>query len=114
MRTVAMYGNSLVLSSIRATLEHRAGLQVLAFDAAMPGAAERIGAMHPDVIVFDLACTQADSAVALWKAQPDVLLIGVDMAADQTLVLSGQSSRVLTTDDLVQVIETRAPAVTKE
>jgi hypothetical protein len=88
MRTVAIYGNSLVLSSIRASLEHRTELRVLSFDAAMP-------------------------AVALWKAQPHVLLIGVDLAADRALVLSGQSSHVLTPDDLVQVIETRAPLGTK-
>ena len=113
MRTVAIYGNSLVLSSIRASLEHRAELRVFSFDAATPGAAERLSAMHPDAIVFDLASTQSDSAVALWKAQPNVLLIGVDLAADRALVLSGQSSHVLTPDDLVQVIETRAPLGTK-
>ena len=114
MRTVAIYGSSLVVSSIGASLEHRAGLRVLSFDAATPGAAERLRAMHPDAIVFDLASKQFDSAVALWKAQPHVVLIGVDMAADQMLVLSGESSHVFTPDDLVQVIEARAPAETKE
>ena len=114
MRTVATYGSSLVLSSIRASLEQRPGLRVSSFDAAMPGALERLRAMHLDVIVFDLASKQSDSAVALWKAQPEVLLIGVDMATDQMLVLSGESSHVLTPDDLVQVIEMRAPVETKE
>ena len=80
----------------------------------MPGALERLRALHPDVIVFDLASKQSDSAVALWKAQPEVLLIGVDLATDQMLVLSGESSHVLTPDDLVQVIEMRAPVETKE
>ncbi len=113
MRTVAIYGNSLVLSSIRASLEHLAGLRVLSFDAATSGTAERLGALHPDAIIFDLG-SEFDSAVALCKAQPDVQLIGVDVAADQALVLSGRSSHVLTTDDLVQLIEERAPRETRE
>jgi hypothetical protein len=113
MRTVAIYGSSLVLSSIRASLEHRAGLRVLAFDAATPGATEQLGAMCPDAIVFDLASPRSDSAFVLWKAQPQALLIGVDMAADQVLVFSGQTSRVLTPDDLVEVIETHAALDTK-
>jgi hypothetical protein len=114
MRTVAIYGNSLALSSVRASLEQRAGLRVLGFDPTQPGASERLSVAHPDVIVFDLASRQSDSAVALWKAQPHVVLIGLDVAADHVLVLSGQSSQVLTADDLVQVIEARAPADTKE
>jgi len=34
------------------------------------------------------------------------LLIGVDAAGDRLLVLSGQQARSLTTDDLLQMIET--------
>jgi hypothetical protein len=113
MRTVAIWGNSLVLSSIRASLERRAGLRVLPFDAATPGATEQLRAAHPESIIFDLG-SKPDSAVSLWKAQPDVQLIGVDVSADQALVLSGRSSHVLTIDDLVQIIEEREPVETRE
>jgi len=111
MRTVAIWGNSLVLSSIHASLERRAGLRVLPFDATTPGATEQLRAAHPDAIIFDVG-SKPDFAFALWKAQPDVQLIGVDVAADQALVLSGRSSRVLTIDDLVQIIEKRSPLET--
>ena len=60
---------------------------------------------HADVVIFDLAMAQPEFAIALWKAQPRLLLIGVDLTTGQALVLSGQPSRLLTMDDLLQVIE---------
>ncbi len=70
-------------------------------------------AAHPDAIIFDVR-SKSDSAVSLWKAQPDVQLIGVDVAADQALVLFGRSLHVRTIDDLVQIIEEREPVETRE
>jgi len=105
MRTVALYGNSLVVSSIGASLQGRAGLQVSSVDATLPDAASRLGALQPDVVIYDLAMAQPEFALALWKAQPNLLLIGVDLTTGQALVLSGQPSRLLTMDDLLQVIE---------
>ena len=105
MRTVALYGNSLVVSSIGASLQGRAGLEVKYVDATLPNAASRLGALQPDVIIFDLAVAYPEFAIALWKAQPRLLLIGVNLTTGQALVLSGQPSRLLTMDDLLQVIE---------
>jgi hypothetical protein len=104
MRTAAFYGNSLVLAGIQAGLEQCAGLRVLTIDATQPGAGERLSELHPDVVVFDLAAACPVSSIALWKAQPNLLLIGIDLAADRALVLSGQSPRVLAVDDLVALI----------
>ncbi len=105
MRKVALYGNSLVISSIGAGLQGRAELQVCYVDATLPDAAEQLSALRPDVIIFDLAVAHPEFAIALWKAQPRLLLIGADLRTGQALVLSGQPSRLLTIDDLLQVIE---------
>ncbi len=105
MRKVALYGNSLVLSSIGASLHGRAELQVSCVDATLPDVASRLKVLQPDVVIFDLAMAQPEFALALWKARPRLLLIGVDLTTGQALVLSGQPSRLLTMDDLLQVIE---------
>ncbi len=107
MRKVALYGNSLVVSSIGASLKGRAGLQVCSVDATPPGAAEQLSALQPDVVIFDLAMAQPEFAIALWKVQPRLLLIGVDLTTGQALLLSGQPSHLLTIDDLLQVIESQ-------
>ena len=61
--------------------------------------------MLPDVVIFDLAVAQPEFAIALWEARPRLLLIGVNLTSGHAFVLSGQSSRLLTIDDLLQVIE---------
>jgi hypothetical protein len=107
-RTVVLYGNSLVLSSIGATLRGRPDRQVLVQDANAPGAAERMKTLAADVVVSDQATTPPTLAIPLCEANPDLLLIAVDFRTGQALVLSSQSSPVLTTDDLVHVIDAHA------
>ena len=96
MRTLALCGNSVALCCVEASLQARAGLRVLP--------AHQFGTDPPDVVVFELTASQLDSLTALWKAQPQILLIGLDLAEGGALVVSGHASRVLTVEDLVQVI----------
>ncbi len=102
MQTVALYGDTLALATIAASLGRRPGLRV--------APAEELGGLQPDVAVFDLAAGRPDIALALWRAQPNLLLIGVDLSTGRALVLSGHPSRVYTVEDLVNVIESHAPA----
>ncbi len=104
MQVVVIYGNSLVVSSIGASLQECAGVTIVPVDPAMSDAGGNLSALQPDAVIFDLATAQPDFAIALWKKQPQLLLIGVDLPKGQALVLSSQSTRVLTTDDLLQVI----------
>ena len=97
IRTVAVNGNSLALSSIVATLQGRAGLRVVPV--------QHLGGSHPDAILFDLAASQFEFDVAWWKAQPNVLLIGVDLASNQMFVLSGQHPHLLTFDNLEKTLQ---------
>lgn len=104
-QTVLLYGNSLAISSIGASLQAYAGLNILTLDAALPDAAQEMNALRPDVILFDLAAAQPDFALALWQAQPHLLMIGVDLTSGKALVLSSQPARALTTQDLLQAID---------
>jgi hypothetical protein len=102
---VVLYGNSLALSGVGASLEGQPGLELVRVDAGR-ASAETLHEIHPDVVVFDLATAQPD-VVALWRRDPPVLPIGVDLLKQQAVVFSGEPSRALTTDDLLRVIETR-------
>jgi hypothetical protein len=105
LRTVVLYGNSLVVSSIGASLQGRADLQVSSVDATRPQAEERLRTLQPDVVIFDLAAARPEFAIDLWQAQPHLLLIGVDLLTHRALMLSGQPSRLLTLDDLLEVMK---------
>ena len=105
MPKVVLYGNSLAVSGVGASLEGHPGLQLVRVDAT-DASAEALGELEPDVVVFDLATAQPD-VVALWQRHPRVLSIGVDLLTQRAVVFSSQPERVLTTDDLLRVIESR-------
>lgn len=108
MRTVILYGNSLAVSSVGASLRECPGLRVLPMTTGAPDAVGALLEVQPDVVIFDLTATQPNFAVALLHARPGLLLVGVDLNTDKVLVLSSQTSHVLTTDDLLHVIESHA------
>ncbi len=105
MLKVILYGNSLALSGVGASLEGYAGLELVRLD---PGeaSAQALQDLQADVVVFDLATAQPD-VVKLWKRDRPVLPIGVDLLKQEVVVFSGEPSPGLTTDDLVRVIEGR-------
>jgi hypothetical protein len=107
---VVLYGNSLAMSGVGASLEGQPGLQLVRVEAT-DASAEALGALEPDVVVFDVATAQPD-LVALWQRHPRVLPIGVDLLTHRAVVFSSKSERVLTTDDLLRVIEGRQGAFT--
>ena len=107
MPTVALYGNSLVLASIGARIQRGTGLQPVTIDPALPAAIETLRALQPDVVLLDLGTAQPDPFMALWKARPDLLLIGVDLGTDRMLIFSGQPARALTAEDLIDALTTR-------
>ena len=106
MLSVALYGSSLVLAGIGARLERRTGLHTVTIDAKLPVALARLSALQPDVVVLDLGTAQTDPVVALWKARPELLLIGVDLGTDRMLILSGQPARALTAESLIETLAT--------
>jgi len=106
MRTIVVYGDSLIMSSIGAALD-RVG-QVVQLDADQPDTAQQLRTLAPEIVVFDLAHKRADFALELLLEYPALLLIGVDLGRDCMLVLSGRQPRLLTMDDLLQVIKSHA------
>jgi len=111
IRKVVLYGSDLVVSSVSETLRERPGFQIVQVDPLHPDALQRLDAARPDVVLFDLAGAQPDFTITVLRKHPGLLLIGVDLRTDKMLVMSGEESRLLTTDDLVHVMETGKPRV---
>lgn len=105
MLQVVLYGSSLALSGVGASLEGHPGLRLVRV-AGKDASAEALGDLDPDVVVFDLATARPD-VVELWRRDRPILPIGVDLLKQQVVVFSGESSRALTTGDLLRVIESR-------
>jgi hypothetical protein len=110
MRKVLLYGNSLVMSTIGASLQECGDLELIHVDAGpdhpagLADAAAQLGAREPVTIVFDRATTRLDFAMALLDEHPQVLLIGVDPETHQALVWSGRQAPAVVAADLLQAI----------
>ena len=106
--TVVLYGNSLALSGVGASLEDRAGLR----DRAGRRRGRCPVRLEPDVVVFDLAAARPD-VVALWKTVPARPADWRGHARTPGRGLLRESSRALTADELLRVIENGTGAKVK-
>ena len=105
-RKVGIYGSQLVMSAIGACLQEKPEFDVQRIKGLLPNIIDQSDAAPPDVILFDLAAAQPDFAIPLIHTHPGILLIGVDLANNKMLVLSGKKSCLITAEDLVQAIQT--------
>ena len=103
-RRVAVYGNSLNMAGIVASLTADSTLQVLCVNLDSPNAWPSLDENDLAAIVFDLSDPSRRLDVTLLRHRPGLLLIGVDPSRDEMLVLSSRPAQALRMADLVSVI----------
>jgi hypothetical protein len=103
-RRVILYGDSLILAGVRASLETCPDLQILLLDPSQDKPLEAIRACCPATFIFDLGAVQPDFQLSLLQ-QPGLLLIGVSPESDRMMLWSGRQLRQASTQDLVQAIQ---------
>jgi hypothetical protein len=102
-RRVVLYGDTLILDGIRASLENCPGLEVLILDGSLDEPFEELRRLRPAAIIFDMGSVSTDFPLAILQ-QPNLLLIGIDPATDQMLLWSGEHSHALSMQDLVRAV----------
>jgi hypothetical protein len=103
-RRVAVYGNSLTMAGIVASLKADATLEVLCVNLDSPNARQSLDENEPAAIVFDLSDPPMRLDISLLRDRPGLLLIGVDTSHDEMLILSSHPAQALSMADLVSVI----------
>jgi hypothetical protein len=105
---VVVYGNSLNMAGIAASLKADLGLEVVRVDPHLPSARQCLSDLHPTALVFDPNDPATSLDLTFLHQLPGTLLIGVDPASDEMFVLSGHSQLALSVQDLVAVIHQKA------
>jgi hypothetical protein len=100
---VILYGDSLILDGVRASLEAWPGIEVLVLDQPLDRPLEKIRRLCPAALIFDLEAEAPDFPLALLQ-QPGLLLIGIDPQTHQVLVWSGKQASAAAAADLLAVI----------
>ena len=105
---VIVYGNSVVLSGISASIDLDPDCEVIGY--SMTADLQDLYVLHPNVVIFDLDAVQPDFIYRLAQdiprlpGQPPLLLIGIDPETNRAVVWSGWEAKELSSQDLAQVI----------
>jgi hypothetical protein len=92
-------------SSVAESLRGCAGLEVLQLEVADFDPGPKSTTVSPHAVIVDLSVVQLDSLSVLLRKYPDLLLVGIDPASDEVMVLSSHPARAMSTDALLQIIE---------
>jgi hypothetical protein len=82
---VILYGRTVILGTIAASLQKQPQFEVIPLSIPNPSVQE-LGAMEPDVILFDTDTPRPAAAFALLATCPGLQLIGIDPDSNQALV----------------------------
>jgi hypothetical protein len=105
---VLIYGDTLLLAGLQASLAGYATLDVTVF-GGQSVSAEELCAARPDAVLFDLEAVPPAFLSLLTRTLPDLLLVGVDAATNRVLIWSEQPFGALSTCDLVKLLGRRRP-----
>jgi len=102
-RRVLLFGDSLILAGVRASLEPYAYLEIIQVDDSVENLLETIHSLSPAVIIFDLMAVQPGFQFSL-LLQPGLLLVGIDPETQQAVVWSGRQEAAVAAADLIKII----------
>lgn len=103
-RRIIMYGNSLILGAVGASLRHCLNAEIVHLSQPLPKAQE-LSAMSPDVVIFDLEGSHPEPKLSLLQGQPDLLLLGVHPSNHELLILSSHTAQARGIVDMVKIIQ---------
>ena len=103
-RRVLLYGKSVILGTVGASLQRNPEFEILPAVASSLEAPE-LRALSPDVIIYDIEASHPEAAISLLENCPNLLLIGVSPESKRVMLWSGRQLRQASTQELVQVIQ---------
>ncbi len=101
---VVVYGTSLNMAVIAASLRADATLEVINIDSQSPTAQQSLNEIGLAAIIFDLSDPSHGLNLGLLRDRPNLMLIGVDPSKGEIRVFSSRSAQALSISDLVNVI----------
>ena len=107
-RRVFLYGKSVILGTVGASLQHYSDLEITSLSPPLPGTQE-LSALAPDAIIFDLQAAHPIAALRLLDACPNLMLIGIDPSSEQVFLWTGEHMSALSAQDLAQSIRNHVP-----
>jgi hypothetical protein len=103
-RTVLLYGRSLLLAGIAASLEQSAGLRTVRA-VTWSEVSRLLAEQPPDALIFDLANDCEGHILSLLLANPTMQLIGLDAERNRAVLVSGHEAQSLTLNQIEEMVQ---------
>ncbi|MRR29662.1 hypothetical protein EG834_04910 [bacterium] len=100
---ILLYGDSLLMAGVRASLEASLAFEVIPLDASLATEQDLL-VSNPDIVIFDNDSVRPQFHFNLIKRQAELLLIGIDPDSNGVQLWSGRYLRELSVQGLVDVI----------
>ena len=101
---ICLYGDSIVLASVGASLALVPHFEVVGRPLSEHQAAA-LAKLDPHVVLFDMQDGRPDAAFSLLETRPDLLLLGISPDGNLVRQWSGRQFRELSTQGLTALIE---------
>lgn len=103
-QVIALFGDSLLIDTVEASLQQSQGLGVVRVQSTTADALDRLKALHPDLIIFDLNDPNSRLVVPFFREHESTPLLCVDVTCSKVLALSCQHYTATSACDLEQLI----------
>jgi hypothetical protein len=107
-RIVALYGNSLLMDIVEASLGQNKDLGVVRVGGSSGTVVERLKALRPAMIVVDSSEPDAQFVLSFFKDRAGGPLLCLDSDCNKAMVLSCQHYNSLTTTELTDLVQLHA------
>ena len=104
-RTIAILGDSLLMAGLGASMRDQDALQVLQIKDDWQDLPERLAALHPDAVIFDLDTAEAGLLLNLLTQCYGLLFLGLGIVGNRAVAFSSHAHTALSASDLVGLIE---------
>lgn len=106
-RRILLYGNSVILGTVGASLRRHPHFDVVTLATPLQEVMA-LRSKSPGVILFDLEASHTEAIFSLLKADPSLMLIGISPGINMVEVWSGREMRKLSMQDLIELIKSPA------
>jgi len=108
-RVIALYGSSLLMDIVEASLGNNQELDVVRVGGSSSGmVVERLKSLRPDMIVVDSSQPDAQFVLSFFKDRAGVPVLCLDSDSNKAMILSCQHYTSLTTTDLTDLVQSHA------
>ena len=111
-RLVVLYGDTLLIDGVEASLTERNGLDVIRVDTTIANVGQHLKTIAPDLVIFDLDTPVIELSkliVPLLQKQPGIPFICLDAQHSEVVTLACEQHTAHSTNDLVDIIRKQLP-----